>query len=735
MHRPDTAFGQEQRAARSRTGRLSALLVALALMGMGDAAAQPAVPAIALALPHAAAVTTPSAPDAWGGMRKGDEATLSDRVVGYRIDATLDPVKHTVTGQQKLTWRNRSSQPVASVYLHLYLNAFEGETSTWYTEMRARKGGFRSGVDAKAGDWGHIELRTVTQGGAKVAWQFVHPDGGPATDHTVVRLDLPAPVAAGASTTLDMTFFDQLPRVVARTGYFGTFHLVGQWFPKIAVLELAGERGATAPRWNAHEFHLESEFYADFGTYDVRLTVPKGYTVGATGQPQGAPVARGDLLTHHFKQDDVHDFAWTADNRTGTPLVDTWTGPGSPPVTVTVLYPKELASNAAPTMLATKQALTYFSTTLGPYPYRTVTAVVPPFNATEAGGMEYPTFFTTEGYADVSAGTLAADTTDFTTIHEFGHGYFYGILASNEFEEPMLDEGLNDYWDFRMLQGRPFHVTTSLLRRLGIGTEWDGYQLERLAAPRLNPADPPGQNAYDRLQGMNPIYTRTSGTMRDLEARIGRDATARGFQEYYRRWKFRHPSVADLRETLAETTGQRAIVEQVFAQQIYKVATIDDRLEQLDSVEVTPQPGTLQVNGKWIERTEKQVDDSISDTRKAWDKAHPDARPGRGPFPYLTTVTLRRRGAPVRQTLVVKFADGTQEKVVWDDDRNWTRYSWLKPVKAVSAEMDPEHTNYMDASKLDDSQTVAPVRTASTRWGLEFGALLQMLLTLIASAV
>lgn len=119
-------------------------------------------------------------------------------------------------------------------------------------------------------------MRKVAQAGAKVPWSFVHPDGGPVTDHTVVRLDLPAPVAAGASTVLDIDFHDQLPRVIARTGYFGSFHLVGQWSPKIGVLELPGERGATAPRWNAHEFHVHSEFYADYGNFDMKLTVPKG---------------------------------------------------------------------------------------------------------------------------------------------------------------------------------------------------------------------------------------------------------------------------------------------------------------------------------------------------------------------------------------------------------------------------------------------------------------------------
>ena len=89
------------------------------------------------------------------------------------------------------------------------------------------------------------------------------------------------------------------------------------------------------------------------------------------------------------------------------------------------------------------KALKYFSDTLGPYPYKTVTVVIPPFNATEAGGMEYPTFFTAEGYSEVVPNTMSSYLLDFVTIHEFGHGYFFGLLGSNEFEEPMLDEGLN----------------------------------------------------------------------------------------------------------------------------------------------------------------------------------------------------------------------------------------------------------------------------------------------------
>ena len=695
----------------------------------------PGTDGIPLAGPHAAAVSTPSSPDAWGGPRSGNEPTLSDRVVHYDIDATLDPDKHTVTGREKLTWRNRSAVPVKSVYLHLYMNAFEGSGSTFFTEKRLRESGFRSGVDTKDGEWGHIALRGVSQGDAQVPWTFVQPDGGPATDHTVVRFDLPTAVAPGASTTFDINFHTQLPRVIARTGWFGTFHLVGQWFPKIGVLELPGERGATAPRWNAHEMHLNSEFYADFGSYDVRLTVPKAYTVGATGERAGAPVEKDGMLTHRFVQGDVHDFAWTADRRTAKPMVDTWTGPGSPQVTVTVLYPPEYAASAAPALKAAKDSLTYFSNTLGPYPYKTLTVVIPPYNAEEAGGMEYPTFFTAEGYLNADPDTLSRYALDFVTIHEFGHGYFYGLLASNEFEEPMLDEGLNEYWDLRMLRerGQDIHLANPLSRKLGFAPSFKAFEAERIGTPRSDPADALGQNAYDRLQGIGPVYSRTATTMRDLEAQIGKEAMEAAFKEYYRRWKFRHPSVADLRETLAEVTGKRVAVEAVFAQQVVRSTRVDDRIAAFSSREELPLPGTRQAGSAWAEDKQSDIDKRVETVRADWKKAHPNAKDGQGPYPWRTEVLVRRQGAPVPQLLRVKFADGSVETVRWDADEPWRKFSWVKPAKAVSAELDPERRHFLDVSKLDDSRTIEPDASASRRWSLDVAAIFQTLLALIAT--
>lgn len=669
---------------------------------------------IPFASPNAAGVTVVSAPSAWGGVRSGNETTLSDRVVDYQINATLDPVAHTVEGQEKLTWRNRSDSPIKVIYLHMYLNAFEGKGSTFLTEEHRRGFNWRDGgLRIGNREWGHIDLKSISQSGQPAHVSYVHPDGGPDTDHTVMRVELPIAVPPGASTKLDIGFFDQLPRVIARTGYFGSFHLVGQWYPKIGVLELPGERGATEVRWNVHEFHLHSEFYADFGSFDVRLRVPKGYVVGATGEEIDAPAQDGIVVTHHFVQDDVHDFAWTADNRTAQPLEGTYQGPGSPAVKIKVLYPPEYASNAAPVLQGILDSLAYFSRTLGPYPYKTVTAVIPPYNAGGARAMEYPTFFTTEHFKDPDPGTIDAMTLDYGTIHEFGHGYFYGILGSNEFEEPMLDEGLNQYWDVRMIDERhhlnhePLQLTTTWVRRIGIAPRVvTGFEFELNVAAVDEPAEGVGENSWNRLSSRSyySTYHRTAILMHDLETRLGTAAMEKAMQDYYRRWKFRHPSIADLRESLAESSGRRATVEAAFNQQVYAAAKIDDSIDRLESDEVLPQAGTQFVDGKWIERSQADVATDIKRQRAEWKRSHPNGEQQIGPFAYRTTITLGRRGAAVPETVVVHFADRTTETVDWDDARRWQRYTWVKPSPATYAELDPEQSHLLDANRLNNSR-------------------------------
>ena len=688
---------------------------------------------------HDTIITQQSAPNAWGGERTGNEATLSDRVVSYTIDASLDAATHAVTGKEHMTWRNRSDRDVRSVYFHLYLNAFQNEGSTFLTERKvlAADGESRGLGRLGKGLWGWIRLQTVQQDGAALKWSFVHPDGGADTDQTVVRIDLAQPVSPGGTLALDIDFISQLPRVVARTGWWGDFNLVGQWFPKIGVLELPGERGATEVRWNVHEFHFNSEFFADFGLYDVHLTVPGDYTVGAVGQLQETPLQKDGKTTYHFVQGDVHDFAWVAAKGFKT-LDGSYEGPGSPKVAVRVIYPPEYEASAAPSLKSSIDAIGYFSRTLAPYPYKTLTVVIPPYNADEAGGMEYPTFFTSDGYQYVEPDTWTQQASDFVNIHEFGHGYFYGILASNEFEEPILDEGLNEYWDNRMLRERheDLVLATPFTKWLGITPHVTGFEYERLTAFLPYPRDPLAQNSWDRLSSLSyaTVYSRTATALHDLEERLGRPAMEKAFRLYYQRWHFRHPSVADLRAALVDSSGNAKDVDAIFDQYVYGTRVMDDSVSSIVSGEVLPQAGVTWKDGKQTEAVAADLDKQVDKQRSDWEKAHPNAKAGEaGPFPWHSTVTVVRNGVPAPELLRVTFEDGTHQDVVWDDDRRWVRFEFIKPSKVVSAELDPDRHNYLDANRLNNSTTTQPDGSASRRWTADVAAVLQAFYSMLVT--
>ncbi len=740
---------------RFATGRGGPWLAALMMIWSCQAGAQAKAPAttpqpasastaattedIPFAPAHDTMIRQQSAPGAWGGERTGNEPTLSDRVVSYNIDAELDAAKHAVTGKEHMTWRNRSDREVRSVYFHLYLNAFQNEGSTFFTERKVltAHGQARGNAVLEKGQWGGIRLQQVQQDGTALKWSFVHPDGGPDTDQTVVRIDLAQPVAPGGTLALDIDFLSQLPRVVERTGWWGDFNMIGQWFPKIGVLELPGERGATQARWNVHEFHFSSEFFADFGLYDVHLTVPSDYTVGAVGKLQGAPEQKDGKTTYHFVQGDVHDFAWVAAKGYKT-LDGTYEGPGSPKVAVRVIYPPEYEASAAPTLKSSIDAIGYFSKTLGAYPYETLTAVVPPYNADEAGGMEYPTFFTSEGYNHVEPDTYTQMLSDFVNIHEFGHGYFYGILASDEFEEPMLDEGLNEYWDNRMLRERKqdLVLATPFMKWLGIRPHIGGFVFERATATLHHPADPLAQNSWDRLSGTSygTVYSRTATAMHDLEERLGRPALERAFRLYYQRWRFRHPSVADLRAALIDSSGNAKEVDAIFNEYVYGTKSMDDKVSDIDTYEVLPQAGVTWKDGKEVEVVATDLDKQIDQQRSDWDKAHPNAKPGApGPFPWHSTITVVRDGVAAPELLRVTFEDGTHEDVMWNDDRRWVRFDFVKPSKAVSAELDPDQHNYLDRDRFNNSLTTEPNGAASRRWTADVAAVLQTFYSMLVT--
>ncbi|HEU5250691.1 MAG TPA: M1 family metallopeptidase, partial [Thermoanaerobaculia bacterium] len=366
-------------------------------------------------------------------------APLTRPIASYEISCRLDAEKKTIEGTELLTWTNTTTRPAATLQFHLYLNAFRNTLSTFWRESGGEHRGNRLPES-----WGSIELTRMTLADGSdllPALTYISPDDGNPHDRTVAEIQLPRPVGPGETIAVSIDFRSRLPRVSTRTGWKGDFFLVAQWFPKIGVLQ---EKG-----WNCHQFHASSEFFSDFGDYDVSIDVPRRYRgkVGATGVRVEERDLPGERVLYRFKQESVHDFAWTADPNFLV-IEDLFREPGVAATQIHLLLQPEHRRQAPRYLNATKTAISGYGRVLGPYPYSTLTVVDPPWGARGAGGMEYPTLITggTHRYAPASVHSPES-----VTVHEFGHQYFYGLIASNEFEEPWLDEGFNSYMEDRVV--------------------------------------------------------------------------------------------------------------------------------------------------------------------------------------------------------------------------------------------------------------------------------------------
>src|SRR5262249_23560854 len=379
--------------------------------------------------------------------------------------------------------------------------------------MQESRGEMRR-AKASATGWGWIEVTSVAVTGAArpPATKFVGPD------QTVMEVALDHPVAPGETVTVDLAFDEQLPEVFARTGYRGSFHMIGQWFPKIGVR--VGPPGAET--WACDPFHAFSEFFADFGVYDVELVVPDYETVAATGVLIGAKDNGGDhTRTLSYHAEDVHDFAWMADpsmeGMSQTAKVE------GGDVEVRAYYRPEQEEFAHRPLAAGVAAIEQFSAMYLPYPWPIMSIVDPPPDAADgAGGMEYPTLVTTAG--DSALARPGIHIPEYVTIHEVGHNWFQGMLASNEGEEAWLDEGVNEYADSIVL-ARIWGERASLIDWMGWTAE-DTHALRAASGKFADIPSPIGTVSWDFVDfgayGA-ATYLKTSAALRTLEAAVGRD--------------------------------------------------------------------------------------------------------------------------------------------------------------------------------------------------------------------
>src|SRR5579872_2080079 len=364
---------------------------------------------------------------------------MSQRVVHYEIDAHYDAAKHTVDATEVLTYRNLTGQALDHFPFHLYQNAFQ-PNSTWVRE--AKVAGSRDVAYDKweAKEYGSEDIKSlevVGQGDLTSQLQYIQPDDGNKDDKTVTELRLAKPVAPGDSVQFKIAFQTKFPETQARSGWKRDFVLGGQWFPKVGVWW----HGA----WNCHQYHATTEFFADFGVYDVKITIPQNEVVGASGVEVGSVNNSDGTKTVTYHGDDIHDFAWTASPRYKIREATYQSQMG--PITLRFMMQPAHWSQAERHEQITRETLDHFEKWYGPYPYKTLTVVDPePDSASE--GMEYPTFITGGTSWFMPQGLHFPE---LVVEHEFGHQYWYGMVATNEFEDAWMDEGINSYTEVKVL--------------------------------------------------------------------------------------------------------------------------------------------------------------------------------------------------------------------------------------------------------------------------------------------
>lgn len=583
-----------------------------------------------------------------------DAAAKYVSTVDYNITVTLDPTAGTLTGQEILVWTNRGTAATGEMFLHLYPNAFR-QGSTFLAES----GGMLRGDRMSRDGYGEMNLLTLQMAGRDLQWEYVQPDDGNRQDRTLVRVALPEAVAPGQSVRLTISFNVKLPQVFARMGKAGQFVMAGQWFPKAAAYEPAGTRGRTVDGWDQHQYHGNTEFYADFGRYQVTILVPKTHTVAASGQLASGPKEVDGQRQYVFIADRVHDFAWAADDDFVTKAINLQTAE-QPAVRVQLYLQPEHEALADYYFQAARETLTRLGQWFAPYPYPTLSLVCPPPDGSGAGGMEYPTLVTGWESSVRDASTIYT-----VLVHEIIHQYFYGLVASNEFEEAWLDEGFTSYIEDKIMaeafgqELQPAVEATSVQDPQSLVL--DGWEYRSAYAYQSN------------------VYTRGKLILHEIERQIGWEQMQAALRQYVTAYAYRHPSTQDWQQVLQQTSGRSW--DDFFAAYVYGAKMQDIAIERVTT--------------------------------------HPTDSG------FATEIYLTQPLAETHQVRVVAhYADGTQEELDVSLVSTSQSVSLQHTSRLVTVEVDPApYQVILDNQRINNYFAVK----ATSRWALWLSNLLHLL--------
>lgn len=488
--------------------------------------------------------------------------------VNYSIDVTLNDKSHELTAFEQMEYTNNSPDTLQFLYFHLWPNGYSSNKTDLAKQLFSTKGKERLFDDpALKGYMDSLDFKVDKQ---TVHWHSLpnQPD--------ICQLMLNQPLYPGKTIHISTPFHVKIPKgVTSRLGHIGQSYQISQWYPKPAVYDNTG--------WHQMPYLDQGEFYSEFGSFDVNITLPENYVVGATGELQNKkeiqwldtlaadttwrkkakygrvnfPVSSVQTKTLRYTMANIHDFAWFADKRFHVLKSKVILPRTGKEVTTWLMFTNQqsvLWKNAIPYI---NHAILDFSEWIGDYPYSSFTAVQSALNA--GLGMEYPTI-------TVIGLTNDANSLDRVIAHEACHNWFYGALGSNERRYPFMDEGITTSYELRYMTKRypdkklwedyvPKLKQAKFLHIDKIPEERK-MELEWLIAARSNQEQAANLTSTDYTATNYTLipYNKTAISFKYLRAYLGDSVYDVIMHNYYRTWKFKHPQPDDLRRVFEAGT-------------------------------------------------------------------------------------------------------------------------------------------------------------------------------------
>ncbi len=490
--------------------------------------------------------------------------------VNFKIAVTLNDKQQMLHAFEEVEYINNSPDTLNLLYFHLWPNAYANNRTALARQLLRHNG--KQKLFNEPALKGKIDSLDFKSEGTALRWQMLNDS----TD--ICRVFPQKPLLPGDTVNITTPFRVKIPKgVSSRLGYNGESFQISQWFPKPAVYDADG--------WHLMPYLDMGEFFGEFGSYEVSITLPENYTIAASAELQNKeeldrldqlatdttwksypyfrrwhfPPSSDQLKTLHYKGINIHDFAWFADKRFHVVKGSIILPQSQREVVVWVMFTDQQAILWKDALAYASRSIMHLSEWIGDYPYNTFTVVQSALSA--GAGMEYP------GLAVIGSASDAYSL-DEVIAHEAAHNWFYSALGSNERRYPFMDESIAAAYEMRYM--RKFYPNMKL---------WEVYyknpklarffridhmpvqmmqQLEWLLQARSNNEQPISLHSddytYHNYSAM--IYNKGGVGFNYLRSYLGDSLFDQAMQTYFSLWKFKHPQPDDLRDVFEMATDK-----------------------------------------------------------------------------------------------------------------------------------------------------------------------------------